>query len=153
MTTRSSPLGAVLAVLALGTCGAAQQPPTSSGRGSSVFFNTDVVPVLTRLGCNSGGCHGKATGQNGFKLSLLGFEPEFDYESLLSEARGRRLWPAAPDRSVLLLKATARVPHGGGRRLAEDSDDYRTLRDWIAQGASPPGAADPRLERIEIAPS
>ncbi|MBI3862796.1 MAG: DUF1549 domain-containing protein [Planctomycetia bacterium] len=118
-----------------------------------IYFATDVVPVLTRLGCNSGGCHGKASGQNGFKLSLLGFEPDLDYESLLAEARGRRLAPAAPDRSMLLLKATARVPHGGGRRLAEDSDDYRTLRDWIAQGASPPRADDPRLVRIEIAPT
>ncbi len=117
-----------------------------------IRFGTEVVPILTKLGCNSGGCHGKATGQNGFKLSLLGFEPVLDYESLVNEARGRRLFLAAPERSLLLLKATARVPHGGGRRLDEDSDDYRILRDWIALGATAPHPDDPRLERIEMSP-
>ncbi|MBS0261738.1 MAG: DUF1549 domain-containing protein [Planctomycetes bacterium] len=117
-----------------------------------VRFGTEVVPILTRLGCNSGGCHGKASGQNGFKLSLLGFEPELDYEFLVSEGRGRRVIPGSPDRSLLLLKATSRVPHGGGRRLAESSDDYRTLSRWIAAGALPPRPDDPRLERIELTP-
>lgn len=117
-----------------------------------IYFGTDVVPVLTKLGCNGGGCHGKATGQNGFKLSLFGFEPDEDYDSLVKEARGRRLFPAAPERSLLLLKATSSVPHGGGRRLDESSDDYRILRDWIAQGAVPPRADDPRLVRIEVSP-
>jgi hypothetical protein len=117
-----------------------------------IRFGTEVVPLLTKLGCNGGGCHGKATGQNGFKLSLLGFEPDFDYESLVNEARGRRVIPAAPDRSMLLLKATARVPHGGGKRLDSDSDDYRIVRDWISQGALPPRPDDPQLSRIELAP-
>ena len=75
-----------------------------------VAFTTDVRPLLTKLGCNSGGCHGKATGQNGFKLSLLGYEPAEDYESLVREARGRRLFPAAPEKSLVLLKATGTVP-------------------------------------------
>ena len=119
---------------------------------SPVYFGTDIVPILTRLSCNSGGCHGKATGQNGFKLSLFGFEPEIDYQSLVQDGRGRRLFPAQPEQSLLLLKATARMPHGGGRRLDERSEDYRILRDWIAQGAIPPGADDPRLERIEVSP-
>ncbi|MBI5757487.1 MAG: DUF1553 domain-containing protein [Planctomycetales bacterium] len=117
-----------------------------------VRFGTDVVPILTKLGCDSGGCHGKATGQNGFKLSLFGFEPELDYDALVTEGRGRRLSLADPDRSLLLLKATARVPHGGGRRLNESSDDYRILRDWIAQGAAAPRDDDPRLVRIEQSP-
>ena len=117
-----------------------------------VRFGTDVVPILTKLGCDSGGCHGKATGQNGFKLSLFGFEPEVDYDALVTEARGRRLNLADPDRSLLLLKATSRVPHGGGRRLNESSDDYRILRDWIAQGATAPREDDPRLVRIELSP-
>lgn len=119
---------------------------------ASVRFNTDVAPILTKLGCNAGGCHGKATGQNGFKLSLFGFEPDLDYEALVKEARGRRLSLAAPEQSLLLLKATARVPHGGGRRLEESSDDYRMLRDWIAQGATAPRDDDPRLVRIELVP-
>ena len=84
---------------------------------AEVRFGTDVVPILTKLGCNGGGCHGKATGQNGFKLSLLGFEPDQDYESLVTEGRGRRVSQTAPDSSLLLTKATSRVPHGGGRRL------------------------------------
>jgi hypothetical protein len=117
-----------------------------------VRFGTDVVPILTKLGCDSGGCHGKATGQNGFKLSLFGFEPELNYDALVTEGRGRRLSLADPDRSLLLLKATARVPHGGGRRLNESSDDYRILRDWIAQGAAAPRDDDPRLVRIEQSP-
>jgi hypothetical protein len=117
-----------------------------------VRFGTEIVPILTRLGCNSGVCHGKASGQNGFKLSLLGFEPEFDYESLVHESRGRRVIPGAPERSLLLLKAVGRVPHGGGRRLAEVGDDYLALSRWIVGGALPPRADDPRLERIELAP-
>ena len=78
-----------------------------------VRFSTDVVPILTKLGCDSGGCHGKATGQNGFKLSLFGFEPEVDYDALVTEARGRRLTLADPDRSPLsraTAGATIRMP-------------------------------------------
>src|SRR5580704_9468870 len=81
-----------------------------------VTFERDVVPLLTRLGCNAGACHGKARGQNGFQLSLLGFDPDFDHSAIAKEARGRRVFPAAPEQSLLLLKATARVPHGGGRK-------------------------------------
>src|SRR3954471_20874242 len=84
-----------------------------------VSFELDVVPVLTKAGCNAGACHGKARGQNGFQLSLLGFDRDFDYAAIVQEARGRRVFPAAPERSLLLLKPTAQVPHGGGRRLKE----------------------------------
>src|SRR5207244_13123289 len=88
-------------------------------------FTTQVVPVFTKLGCNSGGCHGKASGQNGFKLSLLGFEPELDYTTLVMEGRGRRMFPANPDASLLLMKATGKTPHGGGKKMDPDSDEYR----------------------------
>ena len=117
-----------------------------------VSFVTDVVPIFTKLGCNSGGCHGKATGQNGFKLSLLGFEPEFDYQALMHEARGRRLCLSAPAQSLLLRKAVSGVPHGGGRRLDVGSDDYRILEKWVGHGAQPPAIDDPRLERITLYP-
>ena len=117
-----------------------------------VYFGTDVVPILTKLGCNGGGCHGKATGQNGFRLSLFGFEPEIDYDALVTEARGRRISISAPDTSLLLAKGSSRVPHGGGRRLEESSEDYQILRDWIARGAPPPRVDDPRLTRIEVTP-
>jgi hypothetical protein len=118
-----------------------------------VTFLNDVVPLLTKLLCNSGGCHGKSTGQNGFRLSLLGFEPDFDHAALLQEGRGRRVFVSEPDRSLLLLKVTGRMPHGGGKRLDFDSDDYRVLRDWITQGAIGPRDDDPQLERIEVSPS
>ncbi|MDB5387974.1 MAG: S-layer protein [Planctomycetaceae bacterium] len=126
--------------------------PQGTAAEHRIYFGTDIVPVLTKLGCNGGGCHGKATGQNGFKISLFGFEPDVDYAALVHESRGRRLLPADPERSLLLLKATARMPHGGGRRLEESSDDYRILCDWIAQGATAPRNDDPRLERIELSP-
>ena len=115
--------------------GAPQEIDRAAASPSAVYFGTEVVPILTKLGCNGGGCHGKAPGQNGFRLSLFGFEPEFDYEAIVKESRGRRLSLAAPDQSLLLAKATATMPHGGGRRLAVDSHDYQILRQWISQGA------------------
>jgi hypothetical protein len=118
-----------------------------------VNFPNQITPIFTKLGCNGGGCHGKASGQNGFKLSLLGFVPHEDYEFLVKEARGRRLFPAAPDRSLLLTKAANLVPHGGGQRLEVGSHEYRLLRRWIAQGMPYGKDTDPKVERIEIFPS
>ena len=115
-------------------------------------FANQVVPIFTKLGCNAGGCHGKASGQNGFRLSLLGFEPALDYETLVKEGRGRRLFPAAPDASLLLAKATAKVPHGGGKRLDPESHEYRLIRRWIASGCPSAKPADPNVERIAIYP-
>ena len=118
-----------------------------------VHFANQVVPIFTKYGCNSGGCHGKSGGQNGFKLSLLGFVPDEDYEWLVKEARGRRIFPAAPDRSLLLQKAAAIVPHGGGQRLDPDKPAYGLIRRWIAQG-SPFGSADAaKVIGIEITPA
>ncbi|MEQ8852007.1 DUF1549 and DUF1553 domain-containing protein [Gimesia sp.] len=117
-----------------------------------VYFTTDVVPLLTRLNCNSGGCHGKSTGQNGFKISLLGFDPAMDYSAIARESRGRRIFPGDPDRSLLLLKATGLVPHGGGRLLEADSADYALLYDWIEQGAIGPHPDDPKINKIELSP-
>ena len=111
------------------------------------------MPIFTKLGCNAGGCHGKASGQNGFRLSLLGFDPTLDYESLVREGRGRRVFPAAPGASLLLLKPTAQVPHGGGRKFAIGSPEYRTLARWIAPGdAVRRRRASPTLPRIDGRP-
>src|SRR5580693_10699140 len=88
-------------------------PETVAAEHSAVTFERDVVPILTRLGCNAGACHGKARGQNGFQLSLLGFYPDFDYAALTQEGRGRRVSPADPESSLLLKKAAGRAPHGG----------------------------------------
>ena len=127
-------------------------PFTYAGEAPQIRFTTDVVPVLTKLGCNSGGCHGKATGQNGFKLSLLGFEPDLDYQAIVKEGRGRRIVPAAPNRSLVLLKATNEQPHGGGQRTKTGSEEYEILRRWIADGFAAPAPDDPVVERIDLLP-
>ena len=125
-----------------------------SGRDSNtVKFELDVLPILTKAACNSGPCHGKARGQNGFQLSLLGFDPEFDYASLVKDARGRRLFPAAPDNSLLLRKGAARLPHGGGERLKFDGPEYQTIRRWIEQGMPRAAEDDPQLVRISLSPA
>jgi hypothetical protein len=117
-----------------------------------INFPNQIVPIFTKAGCNSGGCHGKASGQNGFKLSLLGFEPEEDYEHLVKEARGRRVFPAAPDNSLLLLKGIGKTPHGGGKRIEADSDDYRLLLRWVAQGMPYGKDTDPTIAKVEVLP-
>ena len=104
------------------------------GQSRRVNFPNEIVPIFTKSGCNSGGCHGKASGQNGFRLSLFGFEPQEDFEFLVIEGRGRRLFPAAPERSLLLLKATGSVPHGGGLRVERNSPAFDLLSRWIRQG-------------------
>ena len=123
-----------------------------TGNESAVSFPGKIVPIFTKLGCNGGGCHGKAAGQNGFKLSLLGFEPREDYEHLVRESRGRRISPASPDRSLLLLKAINESPHGGGQRLEPDSHEYRILRRWIAQGMPYGDDNEAKVVSIDITP-
>ena len=92
----------------------------------SLHFENDILPILSRFGCNSSGCHGKAEGQNGFKLSIFGFDPPADRLALLEEGRGRRIFPAAPEESLILKKASASIPHGGGLRIQKASPEYRT---------------------------
>ena len=119
-----------------------------------VSFVNDVMPVLTKSGCNAGVCHAKAGGgQNGFQLSLLGFEPQEDYEHLVKEDRGRRLFPAAPEHSLLLMKASGKMPHGGGARVPVHSENYRMLFNWIQQGAAYDAETAPRLVAIDVLPS
>ena len=120
--------------------------------GAPINFTNQVVPIFSKLGCNSGGCHGKSSGQNGFRLSLLGFEPRLDYETLVKEGRGRRLFPAAPDQSLLLTKAVAKVPHGGGRKMEPGSHEYRVISRWIASGMPFGKDTDPSVTRIEVYP-
>lgn len=116
-------------------------------------FVHDVVPILTKAHCNAGACHAKAdVGQRGFRLSLLGFEPQEDYEHIVKEAKGRRVFPNAPEQSLLLLKATNIVPHGGGKKLDPGSESYKTLVRWIGQGMPFAEASDPELAEIEIEP-
>jgi hypothetical protein len=137
-------------LIVLITIGSGRGGQWSAAGGGSVSFELDVQPILTVHGCNAGACHGKQRGQNGFQLSLLGFDAEFDFRALTRDARGRRLFPAAPAQSLLLRKATADLPHGGGRLLAPDSHAYRTLLRWIRQGAAREIPGEPRLDRVTL---
>ncbi|QDU28143.1 hypothetical protein ETAA8_32430 [Anatilimnocola aggregata] len=127
--------------------------PAKATSAASLDFQNEIQPVLSRHGCNSGGCHGKASGQNGFKLSLFGFDDRFDYEAIVRHARGRRITPSAPEQSLLLLKATGQVPHGGGQRLDPDSEGYQTLKNWIAAGAPASAPDSPRVIKLQIEPT
>ncbi len=115
-------------------------------------FRNRVQPVLAKLGCSSGACHGAAAGQNGFKLSLRGYDDEGDYLALTRHALGRRIVPSDPGRSLMLLKPTGAVPHKGGKKFEVDSEEYRILSEWIAAGAPGPKPEDPRIERIDLSP-
>ncbi len=123
------------------------------GTGRAIDFRTEIVPLLSRLGCNAGGCHGKASGQNGFKLSLFGFDSAFDYEAIVREARGRRIFPAAPAQSLILLKATGQVSHGGGKRMSIDGEEYHLVRRWIEAGAPASAPNAPGVVKLHITPS
>ncbi len=116
-------------------------------------FTNDVIPLLTKAGCNSGACHGALAGKGGLKLSLRGYDPDADHFVLTRQALGRRIDRQEPAKSLVLLKPTTAVTHGGGLRVEVDSDDYRLLADWIASGAPGPRADEPRLERIEVFPA
>lgn len=118
-----------------------------------ISFPRDVVPILTKTACNMGGCHGKAEGQNGFKLSVFGFDLKADHIALTQEGRGRRINFAAPEQSLILRKAIAADPHGGGERMTTDSLRYRRLVRWIKEGAKFEVPDAPQVVRIEVEPS
>ena len=128
---------------------------TAFGAEPHVTFLRDVAPILNKVGCTSGTCHGAAKGKNGFKLSLRGYDPRFDYEALLYDLSGRRFNRADPGRSLMLAKPTQEVAHGGGLRFEKDSDYYRTIYHWIADGVpfgNPTGdsVADLQVDPREI---
>jgi hypothetical protein len=125
---------------------------TGSTSPRTFHFENDIIPILSRGGCNSSGCHGKAEGQNGFKLSVFGFDPAADLVALVKEGRGRRILPSAPERSLLLRKMSGEMAHGGGARVRVGTPAYETVRGWIAAG-TPRGAADaPRVETVRVEP-
>lgn len=115
-------------------------------------FRNHVIPVLTRLGCNSGACHGAAAGKGGFKLTLRGYDPEADFAVLTRQALGRRVNPVEPARSLVLLKPTMAIGHGGGKRMEPGSLEYKVLSEWIASGATPPSEGDARVIRLDVSP-
>src|SRR5579862_5051391 len=132
--------------IALGSC--------APGRaGEAVRFDTQVMAVLSRAGCNAGACHGNLNGKNGFKLSLRGQDPAADYLALSRDMLARRVDPQRPAESLLLLKATAAIPHEGGRRFSKDSLEYRILSNWIASGMRSDPAGLPTPIALDVTPS
>ncbi|WP_182869675.1 DUF1549 domain-containing protein [Rhodopirellula sp. JC639] len=133
-------LMSAIAVAAQGAMGRAADAVSSEGKTAdaanhqTIDFDTQVVPVLTRFGCNAGACHGAAIGRGGFKLSLFGSRPADDHVAIVQELEGRRVNLYSPAQSVLLRKATESIEHGGGERFDDTSSAYAVLRTWIAQG-------------------
>ncbi|HEY6489455.1 MAG: DUF1549 domain-containing protein [Terracidiphilus sp.] len=125
---------------------------TEDSAASTWSFRNDVLPVMTKVGCNSGPCHGAAAGKNGFKLSLRGYDPITDYYTLTHQALGRRTNRMQPARSLILLKPTATIPHGGGRRFDVDSPEYKVISGWIAQGMPAPQQSDAVVKEIQVLP-
>jgi Protein of unknown function (DUF1553)/Protein of unknown function (DUF1549)/Bacterial Ig-like domain (group 2) len=115
-------------------------------------FASDIAPIISHFGCNGSSCHGALNGQNGFKLSLFGYDPEADYDAIVTKADGRRVDRSDPERSLILLKPTFSVPHGGGLVMDKGSPEYRNLRDWISQGAPRGTSKGPRLKRLDVYP-
>jgi len=122
------------------------------GAEEKVTFLRDVAPILNKTGCTSGPCHGAAKGKNGFKLSLRGYDPQFDYEALLYDLSGRRFNRADPASSLMLAKPTQQVPHGGGVRFEIGSAYYKTIYNWIAQGVPFGDPAKDTVRRLEVEP-
>src|SRR5262245_60206627 len=115
-------------------------------------FVTRVQPMLVKAGCFSGACHGAGAGKNGFKLSLLGYDPELDYDSIVYQYRGRRIDPVHPEDSLVLKKPTMQVVHVGGERFTRESEAYRTVLEWIRGGAPVADQAKRRITGLELAP-
>ncbi len=121
---------------------------SSPAQARPISFVRDVSPALTKAGCNAGACHGSFQGRGGFRLSLLGFDPDFDHEVLSKASRSRRVVPTAPESSLLLKKPVGEIPHGGGRRISRDSEVFAILRDWQLAGL--PGPRDGELNGIKL---
>src|SRR5436309_10203471 len=144
MTSRTRrPLASLLLILLVAPAATAAPPS----------FRNDVMAVLSKAGCNQGVCHGNQNGKNGFKLSLRGENPDWDYSALTRDMLGRRINKDRPDESLILLKPTASIPHEGGRRFSVDSPEYRILAGWITSGARPDPPKGPLLKKISVEPS
>ncbi len=116
-------------------------------------FRNHVIPVMTKMGCNQGACHGALAGKNGLKLTLRGYDPDVDYDTLTRQSVGRRVSLADPASSLILLKPTFTVPHGGGKRFTPDSLEYRVISEWIAAGAPPSPAKETEITGLEVYPA
>lgn len=138
--------GVLLAAASIEAAPAKTAPPRAFN------FENDISPLLTRHGCNASQCHGKAEGQNGFKLSVFGYDPLADFRALTVEGKGRRAAPAAPEQSLFLAKASGAMPHQGGARVPPGSPAYETFRAWLAAGAPFGSTNDARIVKVELEP-
>src|SRR5437764_11558339 len=121
----------------LGLCSILAGIPVPAARAESSpvpSFRNQIIPLLTKIGCNSGACQGALAGKGGFKLSLRGYDPGTDHFVMTRQALGRRVDRLEPARSLLLLKPTRAIKHGGGQKLEVGTPDYRLLADWVAAG-------------------
>ncbi len=116
-------------------------------------FRNHVIPVMTKMGCNQGACHGALAGKNGFKLTLRGYDPDADYDTLTRSSVGRRVSLTDPASSLIVMKPSFAIPHGGGKRFAKDSLEYRVIEEWIAAGAPPPTSNDIQIRGLEVFPA
>ncbi|MCH7871289.1 MAG: DUF1549 domain-containing protein, partial [Planctomycetes bacterium] len=151
-------VGAALVGAALTKADETQEdaPPSSTepaAYNQPISFRNDIEPVLMKLGCNTGSCHGNARGQEGFRLSLFGFDPSMDYVNLTREIGARRIDVSQPGNSLMLRKPTAKVAHGGGERLKESDRLYSVLKEWIAEGSPRDPPTLPTLAAIQIDPA
>lgn len=118
----------------------------------SLSYTRDILPILTKAGCNLGSCHAKSSGQAGFRLSIFAFDPKSDFREVVNDSRGRRVFPALPEDSLILQKATVRIHHEGGQRFEPDSESAKTIAEWIRQGMPYETPNQPALAGIEITP-
>lgn len=128
------------------------EPRPEATSPPAVSFTVDVMPLLGSLGCNATACHGSPAGKGGLRLSMFGADPEQDYTALTRSAEGRRINRVEPPQSLLLLKATAEIDHGGGRRIEPGGPQYKVLAAWLAGGAPRDDAGVPQIESIEVSP-
>src|SRR5204863_33342 len=119
----------------------------------AVRFVRDVAPVLSKAGCNQGTCHGSAKGKNGFKLSLRGYDPAYDYQALVNDLSGRRFNRVDVEESLMLLKPLAEVPHEGRQALKPGSREHQLLRQWIVEGTKLDDVSVGRAKSIELLPA
>ncbi|MGE0606118.1 MAG: DUF1549 domain-containing protein [Pirellulales bacterium] len=143
---------AALAVLLLAGSFAANQASGAEENEGTVSFLHDVVPALTKAGCNQGACHGAASGKGGFRLSLRGYDPESDFVVLRRDELGRRIDLLSPSQSLILRKPTADVPHRGGKVFDPASPAYQVLLQWVTQGTPPPARGESKLVSLAIEP-
>src|SRR5438552_1675600 len=157
-----SKTGQVLAVangetaITIAVAGTSQSIPvkvTGISDRPAIGFTEQVLPILSKAGCNAGACHASQFGKGGFKLSVFASEPTNDHLAIARGEIGRRISPIDPARSLLLLKPTMQVPHGGGRRLEAGSVDGRILEQWIAAGAPGPAGNAPAITDMEVFPA